>query len=251
MTAQCHGSGCTSTKLIRAHLTPQSFARLVQSDSGPNLLVSPDRYTKRLPHGLFDSAILCETCDGFLNTQYDDPAFELLKALDERLSKMPVPTASDAFFEHRGTDTALLRGFILSILWRYSLSRLPDASHVNLGPYEDRARDVLWGVKALADLPEYQVICQRYAPGLIDTRKMYSSPVDMRGSDFFSYGFSMIGFHFIAKVDRRPFPAVYGPFVMTEDSLRGYYVNFHETPQGRGARDMIAAARERQARTTR
>jgi hypothetical protein len=93
---QCNGLGCTATNLIRAHLTPQSFARLVQGDSGPNLVVSPSRYTKRLPHGLFDPDILCEECDGFLNTQYDDPAFELLKILDLRLSRMRVPTAGDA-----------------------------------------------------------------------------------------------------------------------------------------------------------
>ncbi len=206
----CQGLECTATRLIRAHLTPQSFARLVQGDSGPKfLVVSPSRYTKRLTHGLFDLAILCEKCDGFLNTQYDDRAFELLKALDLRLSKLPVPPASDAYFEHRGANCELICSFVLSILWRYSISRLPDAAHVDLGPYEDRAREVLWGVKSLGDIPEFQVICQRYTPGPVDTRKIYSSPVDMRGPDFFSYGFSMIGFHFIAKVDRRPFSRIY------------------------------------------
>ena len=223
--------------------------RAFQGDSGPNLLVSPSRYTKRLPHGLFDPAILCEKCDGFLNTQYDDPALELLKTLDLRLSKLRVPAASDAYFEHRGSNCELICGFVLSILWRYSISRLRDAADVDLGPYQDRAREVLWGVKSLGDIPEFEVICQRYTPGSVDTRKMYSSPVDMRGPDFFSYGFSMIGFHFIAKVDRRPFPPVYRPFVLAGNLFRGYYVNFHETPQGQGARDMVAAARRRQART--
>jgi hypothetical protein len=51
-----------------------------------------------------------------LNTEYDDPAFELLKTLDERPSNMPVPAASDAYFEHHGANCALLCGFILSIL---------------------------------------------------------------------------------------------------------------------------------------
>jgi hypothetical protein len=135
---QCHGLGCTATNLIRAHLAPQSFARLVEGDSGPNLLVSPSRYTKRLPHGLFDFAILCEKCDGFLNTKYDDPAFDLLKTLDLRLSKLPVPAASNAYFEHRGANCELICGFVLSILWRYSIRRLRDAVHVDLGPYQDR-----------------------------------------------------------------------------------------------------------------
>ena len=244
----CNGPGCTATKLIRAHLTPQSFARLVQGDSGPNLLVSPNRYTKGLPHGLFDPGILCEKCDGFLNTEYDDPAFELLKTLDLQMSTVPIPADENAFFEHRRVDCSLLCGFVLSILWRYSISKLPDASHIDLGPYTDLAREVLWGVRSLSDFPAFQVICQRYRPGSVDTRKMYSSPIDMRGADFFSYGFSMIGFHFIAKVDRRPLPPIYTPFLVAGNVLRGYFVNFDETPQGRGAREMVTAARTRHAR---
>ena len=95
-------------------------------------------------------------------------------------------------------------------------------------------------------MPEFGVICQRYNKGPIDTEKMFSSPVDMKGRDFNSYGFSLLGFHFIAEIDRRPFPVVYEPFVLNGQSLlRGYFVNFHETPQGKGAGEMVAAARLR------
>src|SRR4029077_19445741 len=123
------------------------------------------------------------------------------------------------------------------------------ASEVKLGPYQDRTREVLWGVKPLASFAEFQVVCQRYTEGLVDTEKMYSSPVDMKGPDFNSYGFSMLGFHFLAKVDRRPFPSIYLPYVMNGSRLlRGYFVEFHDTPQGRGAREMLAVAPRRRRR---
>jgi hypothetical protein len=251
MKSVCHGYRCASTDLIRAHLTPQSFARFVQGNSSPNLMVSLNRYTTKLSRGLFDPNILCERCDSILNSRYDDPAFELLRALDLRLADIVVPARKDAFFEHQNTVCDLLCRFILSILWRYSISRLPDAAHINLGPYQEGARDVLWGVRSMAEFPQFQVICQRYAQGPVDARKMYSSPVDMKGEDFFSYGFSMIGFHFIAKMDKRPFPQIYEPWVLTGDILRGYYVDFHDTPQGRGAREMLVDWRRRGGRRRR
>jgi hypothetical protein len=95
---------------------------------------------------------------------------------------------------------------------------------------------------------DLQVFCQRYRKGPVDTVKMYSSPVDMRGSDFNSYGFSLLGFHFLAKVDRRPFPQVYGPFILNgSTTLRVPFIEFHETPQGRGAYEMLLAARARRS----
>ncbi len=243
MSRKCHGYGCSSTELIKAHLTPRSFGRQVQEANSPNLLVSRTRYTKALPLGLYDPNILCSTCDGLLNTRFDDPAFDLLKVFSSAPKRIFTDLVN-AYFEMEGVDCDLLCGFVLSILWRYAISILPDASEVKLGPYQARAREVLWGVKPLASFPEFQVVCQRYTKGAIETEKMYSSPVDMRDPDFNSYGFSMLGFHFLAKVDRRPFPSLYTPYVMNGSSmLRGYFVDFHDTPQGRGAREMLAAGR--------
>src|SRR5438128_219974 len=101
---QCHGYGCTNTDLIRAHLTPQSFARLVQGNSGPNILISRSRYTKKLPHGLFDPDILCERCDGILNARYDDPAFEFLA----KCIIKPHEMRFGSYFEKPGVDCDLL-----------------------------------------------------------------------------------------------------------------------------------------------
>jgi hypothetical protein len=75
---------------------------------------------------------------------------------------------------------------------------------------------------------------------------MYSSPVDMKGPDFNAYGFSMLGFHFLAKVDLRPFPSIYRPWVMNGSNLlRAYSVDFHDTRQGRGAHETLATIRIR------
>jgi hypothetical protein len=245
--SHCRGYGCASTELIHAHLTPQSFGRLIQGTSGPNILVSRERYTKRIPHGLFDRGILCERCDGILNTRYDDPAFEFFTTFSITPTENRGP-----YFEKLGVDLDLLCGFVLSILWRYSISKLPDTSEVNLGPYRDRAREVLWGMQPLSSFPEFQVFCQRYNKGPVDTEKMYSSPVDMKGEEFNSYGFSLLGFHFLAKVDQRPFHPVYRPFVLNGNSIfRVPFIDFQETPHGRGAKEMLAAARARRARNHR
>jgi hypothetical protein len=234
----CHGYGCTSTDLINAHSTPQCVARWIQGADGPNIILSPTRFSKALPRGLYDTNILCEACDGFLGKHYDDPAFEILKDLNTKLHGQAGVT-----FSIPSVDCNLLCGFVLSILWRYSISTLRDCAEINLGKFDDVARDVLWGLKSLDSFPEFQVFCQRYNPGVVDTEKMYSSPSDMRGMEFRSWGFDINGFHFLAKVDSRPFTDDYGPFIMNDqDTLNGCFVDFHATPQGRGAHKMSVAA---------
>jgi hypothetical protein len=241
---QCQGYGCTSTDLINAHLTPQSFARWIQGTSGPNILISKRRFSKALPHGLYDPNILCGPCDGFLNKRYDERGFEVLKELNGKLHGK-----TGTAFCIPSVDCDLLCGFVLSILWRYSISTLRDTSEINLGVYQDMAREVLWGLKPLTSFPEFQVFCQRYNPGPVDTEKMYSSPADMRGLEFRSWGCSIIGFHFLSKVDSRPFTDVYGPYILNgRDSLTGCFVDFHATPQGRGAVEMAARLHRRPKR---
>jgi hypothetical protein len=133
----CHGLGCTSTALIKAHIIPQSFGRYVEGNSGPNVMLSPEGRSMKTPRGLFDTGILCATCDGYLNKKYDDPAFRFFKSFDLGSTKIIDlnPTkyhGAPPFFEASGVDCDMLCGFILSVLWRSSISSRPEVSSVRL-----------------------------------------------------------------------------------------------------------------------
>src|SRR3954462_2400541 len=115
----CRGRGCTSTNLIKAHIIPQSSGRLIQDGSGANFKMTSEYITQKYPLGIFDTSILCERCDGFLNTRYDNPAYEFLSGF----SFEPGETDKQlTVFAKTTPECNLLCGFILSVLWRASIS---------------------------------------------------------------------------------------------------------------------------------
>lgn len=80
-TRGCRGPGRDNPDLINAHIVPRSFGRLIQYQTSANVTLTMDSATQKNPLGVFDSGILCSTCDGFLNHRYDKPALELFKEL--------------------------------------------------------------------------------------------------------------------------------------------------------------------------
>jgi hypothetical protein len=112
----CNGLGCPSADLINAHFIPQAFARQIKKSSGgSNTTASELRFTRGLQHGLYDNAILCADCDGFLGREYDNPAFKLISSLS--VTAFSAPT-----FEIPNVDCDLLCAFILAVLWRCSVA---------------------------------------------------------------------------------------------------------------------------------
>lgn len=246
----CRGYGCTSTDLIKAHIIPQSFGRWVQGDSGRNVMLSDDGWSAKTPRGLFDIGILCAKCDGHLNKRYDDPAFRFFKGFDLSATRIidPNPTPyhkAPLFFEASGIDCEMLCGFILSVLWRSSISSRPELSTVSLGPYEDRAQEVLWGIRRLSSFTEFEVTFQRYRSQQVEIEKTYSLPA--RTVDpLHIYAFACLGFRFQAKIGRQALPRFFNGFVLGKSPVvRGLIIDFEETREARQLCEMAHTATAR------
>src|SRR5438067_10206910 len=106
----------------------------------------------------------------------------------------------------------MLCGFILSVLWRCSISKRFEASNVNLGQFENPAREVLWQIRPLSGLPAYRVLCQRYHRSH-GVEKIYSLPMpvsfELGRHKWNGYVFILAGFRFMVTLDPQPFPAEY------------------------------------------
>jgi hypothetical protein len=241
ITPHCHGFGCTSTTLIKAHLVPQAFGRAIKSLNGPNTRVSERVATRKAQHGLFDLNILCADCDGVLNTKYDEPAARFINQFQFLPGELDV---SRSHFERPNVDGDMLCGFVLSVLWRCSISQLFEVSNVDLGPYVNVAREVLWGVRPLANFPAFKVMVQRYhaRPGI---DKMYSLPMPVKASvgprEWHGYVFMMLGFRFMIILDPRSLPTEYDAYILNgNDTPRGSLIDFQFTHEAQQAREMAA-----------
>ena len=110
----CRGPDCQSTDLIKAHIIPQWFGRSIQSSSGlPNAIITVSHRTQKYPNGIFDSEILCASCDGYLNRHYDNPAIKIVQTL--RITSKDMNMRKTRFTK-RNIECSTLCGFFLSIL---------------------------------------------------------------------------------------------------------------------------------------
>lgn len=126
-------------RLCNAHITPKCF--YVKSSDKPFLQISENQVLKRLPVGFYDNGILCRDCDGKFspNEEYAKRLFN-----DEFLQQFRSNIYKNTYvLEKNDFNYTKIRQFVLSMLWKASVSKKNECSCVNLGKYEDVCLQVL------------------------------------------------------------------------------------------------------------
>jgi len=169
----CHGLGCTSANLIRAHIVPRGFAKHVKRNSDHVVdVTSSGGKRAAAQHGEFDEEILCERCDGKLGL-LDNYALTVCRNFQNEHRNL-----NDMIFEMPTVSGEQFAKFALAVLWRASISKRSPFKEIDLGSrYEELARDVLFGGRPLAALRQFQVLVQRYTSPHIDVEGFYTLPV--------------------------------------------------------------------------
>ena len=235
-----HGNPCTCATLINAHIIPRGFARDMMGTQKQNFHVSLTN-AKPTQHGVFDPNILCGPCDSHLG-QFDDYGVEISRRFEADHTSLV-----DQFYMPN-VDGDKLAKFALAVLWRASISKRPEFSKIALGPYEDMARDVLFGMKSLADMPSYELIVSRYYE--VNARRLYSSPSHVTDLGVNGWGFAVSGFKFVAKLDKRRWAnlpiGTANPYVVNDKNyLAGFFVKFAGSVEHRATLKMAGAQVER------
>jgi hypothetical protein len=233
---KCRGLDCTSPDLIRAHIMPKGFARLIRDDA-QNMTVSLESAAYANPQlGEYDTGILCATCDNKLGL-FDNYGHDVCATFDARHRKLP-----NDLFEVSGFDGDKFAKFILAVLWRGSISSRLNYADVALGRYEEAAREVLFAARPLAEFPELQVLVHRYKSEYFDTTGFYSIPVVAPSFGLHAFGFALAGFKVMAKLDQQPLPPEWASFIVNgSDVLRGFFVTIEDTPEFQRVASMVVA----------
>ncbi len=125
--------------LIEAHLFPKWCVRHLRSfeSDNPKIFLHTLNESKKRPDGLYDNGILCENCDNKLLGPIDNAGRYF--CLSEKLEKL-----SDKSLLNSAVPKKTFGLFVLSVIWRFSISQLPECKTFSIGAYEQRTRDYLW-----------------------------------------------------------------------------------------------------------
>lgn len=201
----------------------RGFARLARG-GGRTITMSHERVGLVNPQlGYFDRTILCAECDNKLGA-YDDYAVELCRTFPTRHNRI-----KRQLFEMPDVDCAKVAIFVLSVLWRASISAREEHRTVALGSLEERTRAVIFDALPLSALPQFKLVVFRLESDHLDVSRFYTMPQRWRFRGLNVYGFSLNGFRFIAFMDARPLPGGLESSLVREDGvLRGPFVTFEE-----------------------
>jgi hypothetical protein len=130
---------------VDAHVIPRSFFKVTRGTGKHSILIGVDE--KKLDRkfkqaGVSDKTILCEQCER-LFTPYDKHGFEaVIEMLDSKQiyqDELGNPCAYIA----KKANYDLFKLFILSVLWRASVSSIEFYEAIKLGAHEERIQRML------------------------------------------------------------------------------------------------------------
>lgn len=225
--AKCRAPHCNATKLCRAHIIPQGFARPLSEADGHNKAVRSDgAKPANQPLGPFDLNILCSACDNALGV-FDEYAINFCASLP---TTGAAPTGSH--YRRPEFNGPTFARAILAIVWRASISAREEWAEIALGRYEPIVGDILYGLSQLSDFPEIEIALLRYASADHDARKFIFNPLRIRSGNLNVFSMGLGGFQVLAKIDQRPFHEQIRPYVVnTATSLTVLHVRFEETAE--------------------
>ena len=234
----CRGCGLEK-KLVEAHIIPRGFARQIMGDQKHNLKISMES-VGATHHGVYDREILCESCDGTLG-KLDDYALSVCQRFSAEHVVRP-----DRLFELCDVDGDRFAAFVLSILWRASISSRPEFRKVSLGPFERQSHDVLFDISDLARMGSFELIVGRFTNAPIRPENFYKSPARTKMLDLNAWHFALSGFKILAKMDQRRLPRELQPAIVNgNNKLVGQFVNYMSSTEHETFRDMAIAQQTR------
>jgi len=127
-------------KTVASHIVPKAFWVELRGDDGPPVLISGAEgvFPQKSQIGVYDETILCEDCEAKFNDVDDYAIRVLLKEFDSLFAPVWDTTfpARIVAYESGAVDQERLLRFLVSVLWRASVSTQPTYKRVNLGSLE-------------------------------------------------------------------------------------------------------------------
>ncbi|MFC6674081.1 hypothetical protein [Marinobacterium aestuariivivens] len=204
--------GCDrDIKLIKAHAIPEAFFVGLRNEQDPPRVITDTAgvFPKRAPIGIYDNGILCRDCEDMFQ-KVDDYGQKLLLQDEENHVELKHNGRVDGYKVEQ-VDYKLLKLFVLSVLWRASVSTQPFYAKVALGPYEEEIKKLIWSSDAGKN-DQFSFVVSKFRGAGVG--RTILDPHRERWEGINYYRLYMYGYVFYIKVDKRPTPKLFRDFVL-------------------------------------
>ncbi len=193
---------CQATaKLCQSHIIPEFCYKPIYDAKHRAVVVNPrDPSDQRYAQKGVRSELLCQRCEGLINDRYEKP----FKAYWYDGDALAPYRAGEEVGYLINTDYSSFKLFHLSVLFRASVSDHPNFREVDLGPHEDRIRQMLLNQDPGEEW-RYSIRCQAVAgPGGEVWDQLVGLGRRIKEDGHWGYHFTFAGAQWIYLVSSHP-----------------------------------------------
>ena len=179
----------------------------------PNLMALGDHRKLRPSSGEYDSDLLCEKCDNVVIGKYEYYASKALYGGKLPINESPVfnnyINLQDVEFIHcKNINYNKFKLFLLSILWRASISKRNLFSDVDLGIHEDTIRKMIF-LNNPKNIDEYPILLLTYLNDETVYNNIIVQPRIIKEDGRTMYAFIIAGVVYIFHISRNNIPEIF------------------------------------------
>jgi hypothetical protein len=206
---------CAATAgFVKSHIIPEAFFRELRDGQVAPLLVAgaKDQLPKKAPIGVYDQGMLCAACEEkFLH--WDTYGVEVLLSRFEAYFSPILNNGTTVAYETAQVDKQRLLDFLVSVLWRASVSTQPFYKTVMLGPHEGDVLDAML-VHAKHAPAAFDAVLSRWRDEDDDTLPTdgLMNPHREKWGDVNAYRLYLGKIVAYIRVDKRPFAQPFAQF---------------------------------------
>ena len=137
--------------LRRSHIIPEFIYKPLYSSEHHKMIEIKEGLPGLLQKG-YREELLCQDCENHLNVNFEHPSVEIWKTLTSQKASKTITVREvrdnqqNRALVFNGIDYSTFKLFLLSIIWRVSISRHSYFQKVNLGPHEEKIRQMLLSI---------------------------------------------------------------------------------------------------------
>jgi hypothetical protein len=202
---------CGDGATVRSHLFPRALVHRIRGNE--KSVVEGDRSrpgVKLSQSGLWDDGFLCERHEKALST-----ADDYMARFCRRFEKVGVLSSTGNSYTAPNPRPELLLRFAAATIWRHAVSSHGIDHKLELGPYQGLIESHLFEGAAL---PLEILVGRSNIVGADGHRiEIGLAPYKRRLLDWTVWHFTIAGFDFYVKTDKRPFPEPWKPFLANDN----------------------------------
>lgn len=186
----------------KSHIIPEFMYRDLFDEKHRVISLSrEDKKQEFKQSGEHEKNILCEKCDNEVIGQYETYAKKVLYGGGKILVKTKLYRTNKGmeYIQAEGLDYKKFKLFLLSVLWRASISSNLFFTQVKLGPHEDKLRNIILSGNP-GPISLYPCIITTYRRFKEIPHQLIVRPWKQRLDNIISYSFLVSGMMYIFKI---------------------------------------------------